>query len=246
MPSRRGILEFAGISGAALLGTAACTTERAASLPVASRTASKAPAKPAKAEVRPHDAASALAALVRGNQRWYSSHAEHPHADRTVRASLTKGQHPFVTVLGCMDSRVPPELIFDQGLGDMFTLRTAGQVLDEAVLGSVSYGIVELGIPLIVVLGHQKCGAVTAAVEAVEKNHRPAGHLATLVEKIRPAVEQTSGTDHLGAAINANIRMEVDALTRDSDVAPYVRSGKVKIVGARYDLTTGKVTFQPR
>lgn len=139
---------------------------------------------------RPTTPESALRELVAGNGRWRTYHERHPDQTRTVRRTLVAGQHPFAVVLGCVDSRVPPELVFDQGLGDLLTVRSAGEVLDEAVLGSIAYGVLELRIPLVVILGHQSCGAVAAAVRAAEGGPLLPGHMQYLVDQIRPAIDR--------------------------------------------------------
>jgi carbonic anhydrase len=200
-----------------------------------------------------------LALLVEGNRRWQEMRPEHPHEGAEIRSSLVAAQHPFATILSCVDSRVPPELVFDQGLGDLFTVRTAGQVLDEAVLGSIAFGAGELGIPLVVVLGHQSCGAVGATVDAVDAGEEahggrqpaePAGwvgrsHIQALVEAISPAVPPAGPdrTTRVAAAVDANVRNIVAALRADEDLHEAVEHGTVTIVGARYDLDTGAVTL---
>ncbi|MFD8150740.1 carbonic anhydrase, partial [Streptomyces sp. NPDC059720] len=146
---RRTLLRTA-LTGAAVLGTG-----------LAAGPAVAAPGRGARP--RPATPAEAWRELAAGNRRWRAYRERHPHEDPATRRTLTAGQHPFAVVLGCIDSRVPPELVFDQGLGDLMTVRTAGEVLDEAVLGSVAYGVLELGIPLVVVLGHQSWGAGRAA-----------------------------------------------------------------------------------
>lgn len=180
---------------------------------------------------------SALRMLREGNLRFRSVRPEHPHEDRRRRADLVGGQAPFAAVLSCADSRVPPELVFDQGLGDLFTVRTAGQVLDEAVLGTLSFGVAELGIGLIVVLGHSSCGAVAATLDAVDAGARPDGHVGALVDAIGPVIG--SGADRatrVAAGVDANVRRVVDALRADPET-----SGAT-VVGARYDLDTCAVT----
>ena len=156
---------------------------------------------------------------------------------------MAQGQKPFAIVFGCVDSRVPPELVFDRGLGDVFVIRTAGQVLDDAGLGSIEFGVEELGIPLVMVLGHEKCGAVAATIEAVEHNAEAPGHIGALVEGIRPAVEQVKGQpgDLLDNAVRANVELTVRQLKTSPILAEALETGHIKIVGARYDLDTGVV-----
>lgn len=185
---------------------------------------------------------SALRELVAGNVRWRSFRASNPDRTRAVRQTLVAGQHPFAVVLGCVDSRVPPELVFDQGLGDLLTVRSAGPVLDEVVLASVTYGVLELGIPLVVVLGHQSCGAVTAAVEAAQAGHTLPGHMQYLADQIRPAIDQTlQGSARVDAAITANVRLVRSRLAAEPDLAPKLMAGGLAVVGARYELTSQRV-----
>jgi carbonic anhydrase len=159
-----------------------------------------------------------------------------------VRQTLVSGQHPFALVLGCIDSRVPPELVFDQGLGDLMTVRSAGEVLDEAVLGSVAYGALELDIPLILVLGHQSCGAVKAAVQADQTGEKLPAHIQYLADQIKPAIDHSKeGDARTAATIDANISLVRSRLAAELDLAAKVDAGELLIVGARYDLTTQRV-----
>ncbi|MFK0216582.1 carbonic anhydrase [Streptomyces vinaceus] len=191
---------------------------------------------------RPRTPEAALRELSAGNARWRTYHERHPDATRTVRQALVGGQHPFAVILGCVDSRVPPELVFDQGLGDLMTVRSAGEVLDDAVLGSIAFGVVELAIPLVVVLGHQSCGAVTAAVRAAEGLEQLPGHLRYLAEQIRPAVDHSLGRDaRVDAAVTQNVRLVRSRLAAEPDLAARVAAGKLAVVGARYELTSQRV-----
>jgi carbonic anhydrase len=135
--------------------------------PAAPEPAGLEPAAPTPAGLEPAglDAAAAWGLLAAGNARYVAHRERHPDADPRRRAQVAGGQHPYAIVLGCVDSRVPPEIVFDVGLGDLLVVRTAGHVLDESVLGSIAFGVAELGVPLVLVLGHERCGAVTAAVE---------------------------------------------------------------------------------
>ncbi|MCX5151081.1 carbonic anhydrase [Streptomyces sp. NPDC048550] len=191
---------------------------------------------------RPDTPESALRALSAGNIRWRTFHERHPDATRTVRQALVGSQHPFAVILGCVDSRVPPELVFDQGLGDLMTVRSAGEVLDDAVLGSIAFGVVELAIPLVVVLGHQSCGAVTAAVRAVEGLEQLPGHLRYLAQQIRPAVDRSLRREaRVDAAVTENVRLVRSRLAAEPDLAARVTAGRLAVVGARYELTTQRV-----
>jgi carbonic anhydrase len=169
---------------------------------------------------------------------------QHPHETAERQRELASSQSPHAEILSCADSRVPPELIFDQGLGDLFIIRVAGNVVSDTELGSLEYGAEHLHVPLLVVLGHQHCGAVTAAVEGGEAE----GHIAALVNLLRPAVEKTQGMpgDHVENAVKANVEMVVKQLRASTPIlAKLVSEGKLKVVGAVYSLDTGKVTWLP-
>lgn len=191
-------------------------------------------------------AAEALARLQAGNARFVGGQPTYPDQTSSRRSALAAGQHPFAQVLSCADSRVPPELVFDQGLGDLFITRSAGQVVDRAVLGTIQFGVAEFGIPLLVVLGHQKCGAVKATMEALEKHSAASGtDVDALVAAIRPAVEKAEAAKPasvLDAAIANNVANVVSQLTAAAVLAPAVKAGKLQIVGAVYSLDTGSVT----
>ncbi|MEW2414739.1 carbonic anhydrase [Streptomyces sp. NPDC046866] len=192
--------------------------------------------------LRPDTPRAALAQLVAGNRRWRTYHERHPDRSAAVRRTLVGSQHPFAVVLGCIDSRVPPELVFDQGLGDLLTVRSAGEVLDEAVLGSIAYGVLELDVPLVVVLGHQGCGAVTAAVQAAETRTPLPGHVMYLAEQIRPVIDfGLQGRARVDAAVTANVRRVRASLTREPDLAPRIAAGRLAVIGAQYELTSQRV-----
>jgi carbonic anhydrase len=160
-------------------------------------------------------------------------------------AELANGQAPFAIVLGCADSRTPPEHLFSRALGELFIVRVAGNTVDTAALGSIEYGVAVLGAPLIVVLGHSKCGAVEAAVKVVKEKAKFPGHIGPLVQPIVPAVLSVKNrADVLNAAIGANVERTVGQLrTAKPIVAKAVGEGKAKVVGGVYDLATGKVAF---
>ncbi len=185
-------------------------------------------------------AEQAAAMLFAGNRRYVAGETEHPNQSGERRASVVGGQAPFAIVLGCSDSRVPPEIIFDAGLGDLFVVRVAGNIIDDAVLGSIEYAAAHLGTPLVVALGHAGCGAVTAAVSGTEAE----GHLPCVLSAIRPAVEKAElrpgdATDH---AIRANARLAASQMAeRSSVLAGLVQAGKLRIIAAYYDLATGRV-----
>ncbi|MFK4099777.1 carbonic anhydrase [Streptomyces sp. NPDC019531] len=223
--ARRSVLR-AAVTGTAVLGTGLAVAAPAA-------------AAPGK---RPTTAEEALRELAAGNRRWRTYRERHPDETYAVRQALTTEQHPFALVLSCIDSRVAPELVFDQGLGDLMVVRSAGQVLDEAVLGSLAYGVLELGIPLLMVLGHQSCGAVKATVQADESGEQLPAHIQYLADQISPAIDRTkSGDARIDSTIDANIRLIRSRLAAEPDLAAKVDSGSLAIVGARYELTTQRV-----
>lgn len=203
-------------------------------------------AGPDRSDSQALTAEAALARLQAGNARFVAGQSQYPDQSGSRRAALAVGQHPFAQVLSCADSRVVPELAFDQGLGDLFITRSAGEVVDDAVLGTIQFGTSEFGIPLLVVLGHKKCGAVKATVEAVEK-HSPASGTAvdSLVAAIRPAVEAAvaaKATDVLDAAVRNNVGNVVRQLSLAPVLGAAVTAKKLRVVGAIYDLATGSVT----
>ncbi len=153
--------------------------------------------------------------------------------------ALAAGQHPFAVILGCADSRVPPEIIFDQGLGDLFVIRVAGNILDDAILGSIEYAVEELGTSLVLVLGHERCGAVAATVKHAEVP----GHISTLLSAIQPAVDRAKNEsgDLLDNAVRANIRLVVEQLKSSMPVAEFVQDDRLNVVGAQYNLDHGAV-----
>jgi len=191
-----------------------------------------------------HPAASvsadaALAKLNEGNLRFASSEVSQSKPTAARRAETAQEQHPFAIILGCADSRTAPELIFDQNLGDLFVIRTAGNLVDDHALGSIEYAVAHLGARLVVVLGHQRCGAVKAALES---DHAP-GHIESLVRDIQPAVKAAKGKpgDPLSATVAENARQvaaQIKAKAALGDLAKEVR-----IVSAVYDLDTGKIDW---
>jgi len=184
----------------------------------------------------------ALSRLLNGDKRFVAGKSEEPTGAALVerRHALAKDQKPFAVILGCSDSRVPPELIFDVTLGDIFVVRTAGEVVDAIVLGSLEYAIEHLGTKLIVVLGHERCGAVTAAVSGATDT----GDIPDVLKAISPAVEETKGQsgDAIENAVRANARDIARRLKSSGPIiAPRVQSGEVKILAAYYSLDTGQV-----
>ena len=187
---------------------------------------------------------SVLTELKTGNTHHVAHRYQHPHETLDRQRQLVSGQHPHAEILSCSDSRVPPEIVFDQGLGDLFIIRVAGNVASDTELASLEYGAEHLHIPLLVVLGHESCGAVTAAVQGGP----PEGHLAALVDLLKPAVEKTHGMpgDPVSNVVRINVEMVVKQLRSSTPIlSELVAHGKLKIVGAVYSIDTGSVTWLP-
>jgi carbonic anhydrase len=170
--------------------------------------------------------------------------------DHGRRLEIARSQVPFAVLVGCSDSRVAPELLFDTGLGELFIVRNAGNTIDTVAMGSIQYAVQVLGVPLILVLGHERCGAVEAAVSVVEKNTVYPGSIGQMVEPIIPAVLKAKtqgglkGEELLDAAVRENVRRTVQRLrTAEATLTDPIAAGKVRVVGARYDLDDGKVDF---
>jgi carbonic anhydrase len=203
-----------------------------------SSTPGGAPARPTPAE--------AWTALREGNERFARDELTHPSQSAARRDELRTAQHPFAVVLGCSDSRVPPEVVFDQGLGDLFVVRTAGHVLDPTVIGSVEYGTEAAGAALVVVLGHVACGAVAATAQTLSTGEQPAGFVRAVVDGVLPSVADlpagASGPVDADALRAAHVRHTVAALRGYSPaLEAAAAAGRVAIVGAEYDLATGEV-----
>jgi carbonic anhydrase len=188
--------------------------------------------------------AAALERLLAGNARFVAGQASHPHQTTERRAELAAGQEPFAIVLTCADSRVAPELYFDQGLGDLFVLRNAGNVLDDHTIGSIEYAVEHLHSALIIVVGHSQCGAVGATVGG---GHAP-GHIHSIVEAIEPAfasVQKEPG-DKVDNTVRAHARRIAAILNRvEPIIGEAVKAGHVQVVAARYDLVTGRIEILP-
>lgn len=201
-------------------------------------------APPLTAEEQGVGADAALQRLLDGNKRYVEMTLAHPDQDAACRATNAAGQKPFAVILGCSDSRVPPEVVFDQGLGDLFVVRVAGNVADDVGVASIEYAVEHLGARLVLVLGHERCGAVTAAVKGGELP----GHLPILMRLLQPAVDKTKGLagDGVENAIVENVKLTTAALRESKPIlAEMVEKGEIKVVGARYDLDTGAVAVQP-
>jgi carbonic anhydrase len=189
----------------------------------------------------------ALAQLVAGNERFMRGMPEHPGRTPADFVPLAEGQSPLAVIIACADSRVAPEVVFDQGLGDLFVVRIAGNVISGAgasVKGSIEYAVAELGVPLVMVMGHSQCGAVKAAIKHIDAHDFLPGSIGDLVETIKPAVSLAANKpgDLLENAIRTNVERGVARLSSlEPILADNIRKGKLKIVGATYNLKTGKV-----
>lgn len=187
----------------------------------------------------------ALARLLEGNKRFVAERASHPNQSVERRQEIARGQFPFAIVLGCSDSRVPLEIIFDQGLGDLFVVRVAGNVFDcEVLLGSIQFAVEQFECPLLLVLGHEKCGAVLAAHQAVVQNAMPRGALGSIVQAIEPAIREVRGSagDEMDLAVRANARHVAEQLRNaDAFLQARLTKGRLKIAAAYYALETGAV-----
>jgi carbonic anhydrase len=184
----------------------------------------------------------ALARLQRGNARFVAGWPDHPDQSARRRQEVAGGQRPYAAILTCADSRVPPEIIFDTGLGNLFVIRVAGNVLDDIVIGSLEYAVEHLRVPLIVVLGHDTCGAVTAAVNGGGDDAH--SHIDAIVRALQPAVNlaRTQGGDLVSQAIDANIDLVVNQLKVSEPILrEHLNTNRLQIIGARYHLESGTV-----
>ncbi|MEO3748393.1 carbonic anhydrase [Plantactinospora sp. B5E13] len=198
------------------------------------------------ADATPTTPTQAIRRLLDGNRRFVNGRSRHPHqSPRDVR-NLADGQDPFAIIVGCADSRVSPEVLFDQGLGDLFDNRVAGNIVDTIMMGSIEYAVEHFVPPVLLVLGHERCGAVSAAVETIESGGHAPGSIGAIVEALRPVVEPLIGSsgDVVEAGVRANVLAQVAHLTAASEIiAERVHSGEMAVVGARYDLDQGLVTL---
>ena len=204
---------------------------------------------------RPTTGDGALNRLMEGNRRYADSEEIHPDQSRARLERLAEDQRPFATVIACSDSRLSPELLFDQGVGDLFVIRVVGNIVDQAVLGSVEYAVWELGTPLVMMLGHEACGGVTAAVESVEKGAGGGrglpGHILTFADAIYPAVVRAKASsegdpeaDLIDAAVRENARINAARLGDDLEfLSAAGEDGRTKVVGAYYDLHNRRVSL---
>jgi carbonic anhydrase len=230
---RRELLKLAGFSGVAIAANAV------SGVPWYTQPAFAAVAQQDTEPVSPD---AALKRLLDGNQRFVQQKREYPHQSQTRLQEVAQAQHPFATILSCADSRVSAEILFDQGIGDLFNIRIAGNIVIPEALGSIEYATALLGTPLIMVLGHERCGAVTAAV----KGESLPSQIGTFVRAIKPAIAKIKGKsgDPVENAVVANVKYQVERLQENSALlVQLMEAGTLKIVGGRYDLDTGEVTI---
>ena len=215
---------------AALLLMAACSQQTGAG-------AAAGHASPAAATLA--EPIDPLARLMAGNERFVHGQMQHMDQSAARRGELVAGQHPFAVIVSCSDSRVPPAVIFDQGLGRLFVVRLAGEVVDPAAVGSVEYAVEHLHVHLIMVLGHDQCGAVKAAMQPGKFSP----DLNAVVSRIEPAVAAARGEpgDMFTHAIDKNAELQASILAKNATLAADIKAGKLKIVAARYELASGKV-----
>ncbi|MBD2564062.1 MULTISPECIES: carbonic anhydrase [Nostoc] len=225
--SRRSLFKF----GAGAIGTGVLTAGLSSNLLAAEKT-------PAKDDITPD---KALQELLDGNDRFVKAKRRNPNQTRSRLVEVAKGQKPFASVLGCADSRVPSEIVFDQGLGDLFVCRVAGNIATPEEIGSLEFGSLVLGSKVIMVVGHEKCGAVDAAI----KGAQVPGQIGSLLQAIKPSVESSKGQpgDKLENACKANILAQIEKLKSSSVLSELIKAEKLKIVGGYYDLDTGRISL---
>ncbi|WP_413201306.1 carbonic anhydrase [Nostoc piscinale] len=231
---RRNFLKIAGVGS---IGASAAATSLLKGEPAVAQQKPDTDVKP-----EPVNPGTALKRIIEGNQRFVEGKRLNPNQSRLRLQETAVAQYPFASILGCADSRVPAEIVFDQGLGDLFVVRVAGNVASQTAIGSLEFATSVLGSQLIVVVGHAKCGAVSAAIQGAPLP----GRIGVFVEEIKPAVEsvrhKTGSLDE--NSIIANVQYQVARLSESSTILKgLVKEGKLKIVGGRYDLTTGKFTL---
>jgi carbonic anhydrase len=225
--SRRNLLKF----GAGAIGTGVLTAGLGSKLVLP---------EPALAEnnITPDQA---LQSLIQGNRRFVRGKSSHLHQDLKDLRTVSKTQKPFASILSCADSRVPSEIIFDQGFGDLFVCRVAGNVVTNEEAGSLEFGALVLGAKLIMVMGHKRCGAVSATI----KGASVPGKIGSLIDAIKPALSRAEGQDKdpLEAAVKANVLLQVENLKASPVISQLITEGKLKVVGSYFDLDTGVVTL---
>ncbi|MCC5615224.1 carbonic anhydrase [Nostoc sp. CHAB 5836] len=224
--SRRSLFRF----GAGAIGTGVLTAGLGSNLLAAEK-------PPAEDEITPD---KALEELLDGNERFAKRKRRNSNQSYSRLVEVAKGQKPFASILGCADSRVPSEIVFDQGLGDLFVCRVAGNIATPEEIGSLEFGSLVLGSKVIMVVGHERCGAVDAAI----KGAQVPGQIGSLLEAIKPSVESSKAEsgDQLENACKANILAQVEKLKSSSVLSELIKTEKLKIVGGYYDLDTGKIS----
>jgi carbonic anhydrase len=229
--SRRNLLKF----GAGVVGTGALTAGLGSKLVFADKAVAQ---EDMKEDMTPDQA---LQSLMDGNQRFVKGKRENPNQNMARLTEVAKGQKPFASILGCADSRFPSEIIFDQGFGDLFVCRVAGNIATPEEIGSLEFGSLVLGSKVIMVIGHEKCGAVDATI----KGAQVPGRIASLLDAIKPAVERSSNQtgDQLENAVKANVLYQIETLKASPVISQLMEEGKLKVVGGYYDLDTGTVTM---
>ena len=227
--SRRNLLKY----GAVAVGTGTLAAGLGSNLLVSDRAVAQNPE-----DITPDQA---LQALIDGNQRFVTRKRQNPNQDVTRLTEVAKGQKPFASILGCADSRVPSEIIFDQGFGDLFVCRVAGNIATPEEIGSLEFGSLVLGSKVIMVVGHERCGAVDATI----KGAQVPGQIVSLLEAIQPAVERAKNQtgDQLENACKANILLQAERLKSSTILSQLIEEGKLNIVGGYYDLDTGAITL---
>ncbi|MEH2439660.1 carbonic anhydrase [Nostoc sp.] len=228
--SRRSLFKF----GAGAIGTGVLTVGLGSNLLAAEKT----PAAPAEDDITPD---KALQELLDGNERFVKAKRKNPHQNHSRLVEVAKGQKPFASILGCADSRVPSEIVFDQGLGDLFVCRIAGNIATTQQIGSLEFGSLVLGTKIIMVMGHERCGAVDATI----KGAQVPGQIGSLLAAIQPSVESSKGKsgDKLENACKANVLAQVEKLKSSSVLSELIKAEKLKIVGSYYDLDTGRISL---
>jgi carbonic anhydrase len=229
--SRRSLFKF----GAGAIGTGVLTAGLSSNLLAAEK---KAPVAPAEDDITPD---KALQELLDGNDRFVKSKRRNPNQTQSRLLEVAKSQKPFASILGCADSRVPSEIVFDQGLGDLFVCRIAGNIATTQQIGSLEFGSLVLGAKVIMVMGHERCGAVDAAI----KGAQVPGQIGSLLQAIKPSVESSKeqSGDKLENVCKANILAQVEKLKSSSVLSELIKAEKLKIVGGYYDLDTGRISL---
>ncbi|MET9967906.1 carbonic anhydrase [Streptomyces sp. NPDC006356] len=239
-PQRRAVLTGGLVATAAVITGCSTKTDNA-STPKASAVSASAASS---AGAPPETPSAALARLLDGNKRWVNGTLQRPNQSIDRRKAVAAEQDPYSVIVSCIDSRVDPELSFDTGIGDLFVIRTGGQVVAPVVTGSIEYGPLTSGTPLIVVLGHQSCGAVKASYKALKERKPLPGNLQSIAEAVRPAYDAISKAKHadpVDAMIRVHAQQTAAGLRANPALAPLVKKGSLAVVSAYYSLDTGRV-----